>query len=69
MARTPENRIDVSDFPGEINNVDKSDLPPGAAQVQINLTSRVVGELAVRRGFRFCSFDSTHTVTSLVADT
>lgn len=68
MARPPENRISVDDFPGEVNNADKSDLPPGAAQTQINLTSRVQGELGIRRGFRIAINDSVTLVTSLTAD-
>lgn len=68
MARPPENRVEVSDFPGEMNNVDMADLPPGAAQVQINLTSRVMGQLGVRRGFRIAAFEYMTLISSLAAD-
>ncbi len=68
MARMPENRVEVSDFPGEMNNVDKADLPPGAAQVQINLVSRVMGQLGIRRGFRIAAFENTTLIETLTAD-
>lgn len=65
MART---RTDIGDFPGLISNADPMDIPNGAAQVQVNLTSRVFGELRTRRGFRDAQFESETTVTDLAAD-
>lgn len=45
------------DFPGLIDNVDPRDLPPGAADVQINCCCIVLGELQVRLGYREIAFD------------
>lgn len=53
----------VGDFPGLINNVDGRDLPPGAGQVQVNLQSRVQGNLQTRKGLARISFEQTTTVT------
>jgi hypothetical protein len=68
MPRPPENRVAIDDFAGEVNNVDASDLPTGAAQVQINLTSAIIGQLTVRRGFRFAAFESEVVVEGLGPD-
>lgn len=46
------------DFPGLIDNVDPRDLPPGAADVQINCCSILLGELQVRLGYAVVSFDT-----------
>jgi hypothetical protein len=45
------------DFPGLIDNVDPRDLPPGAADVQVNVCCILLGELQVRLGYREVSFD------------
>ncbi len=68
MAKQRDNRVSINDFPGEINNVDKGSIPPGAAQTQINLTSRIIGQLGIRRGYRRASFEDTTLITSLAAD-
>lgn len=68
MARSRDNHVSIEDFPGEINNVDKASIPLGAAQTQINLTSRIIGQLSVRRGYRRVEFEDTTLVTSLAAD-
>lgn len=52
----------MSDFPGLINNIDGRDLPPGAAQVQVNLQSRMQGNLQSRRGLVTLAFEQTVTV-------
>lgn len=57
-----EKRVVLSDFPGMIDNEDPQDIPAGAASTQINLDSRVIGRLQVRRGFRRLNFDSTPLV-------
>ena len=46
------------DFVGLIDNMDPRDLPPGAADDQVNICSVLVGELTVRLGYRECSFDT-----------
>lgn len=68
MARPPETRVQIDDFPGEVNNVDPADIPRGSARVQINLTSRVMGELNVRRGYRPAASDSQTIIDSLLGD-
>lgn len=45
------------DFPGLIDNMDQRDLPPGAADVQINMCCIVLGELQCRLGYKEVSFD------------
>ncbi len=68
MARPPDMRVQIEDFPGEVNNVDPSDIPRGSSRVQINLVSRVMGELNVRRGFRTAAFDTQTLIPSLLGD-
>lgn len=68
MARQPESRIQVEDFPGEVNNADPADIPRGSARIQMNLTSRIMGELNARRGFRIAAFDSQTVINSLLED-
>lgn len=68
MARQADNRKIIADFAGEMNNADAADIPEGAAQIQINLTSRTIGELATRKGFRFAAFDDETLITELTAD-
>lgn len=48
----------LSDFTGMVTAADPHNLPPGAAQIQINLQSNVPGELAVRGGLRRVTFES-----------
>ena len=38
-------------------NVDPRDIPPGAAEVQVNCCSLVLGELTVRRGLQEVTFE------------
>ena len=57
MREPPRPRIVISDFPGLTSNFDPRDLPPGAAQEQINATSETVGELRVRLGMRPVTFE------------
>lgn len=57
MASQADGGIVIRDFPGLLNNQDPRDLPPGAAERQTNINSRVGGELNVRRGLREVKFD------------
>ena len=50
-------QVTISDFPGILTNVDPRDLPPGAAEEQVNAVALVYGELAVRRGIREVTFE------------
>lgn len=56
MPDTPT--VTITDFPGLVNNIDRRDIPPGAAEVQVNATCVKVGELQVRLGLRELTFDS-----------
>lgn len=47
------------DFMGLIDNVDQRDLPPGAAEMQINICCIVLGEVQSRLGYRTVGFDLT----------
>ena len=42
----------ATQWPGLITNADPHDLPPGAAVVQENFSSRVPGKLVGRKGIR-----------------
>lgn len=54
----PARPIAVSnEFTGLITNMDPRDLPPGAAEEQLNATCVVMGELRVRMGIREVTFD------------
>ena len=46
------------DFPGLIDNIDQRDIPPGAADTQVNICCIILGELSVRLGYREVSFDT-----------
>jgi hypothetical protein len=56
-TKTPRAEMAMKDFAGLINNADPRDLPPGTAQVQVNINSRTSGELNVRRGLREVRFE------------
>ncbi len=47
----------VVDFDGLYLNADPLDLPAGAARDQVNVQSRVPGELRARGGYRVVSFE------------
>jgi hypothetical protein len=49
--------VEIKDFPGLITNMDPDDLPPGAAQVQINVTSERAAALEVRGGYLAVTFE------------
>jgi hypothetical protein len=55
---TPEKSVvELRDFVGLIDNVDPRDIPPGAADDQVNAACLVMGELTVRAGYREVLFD------------
>lgn len=61
MAREERNLLVIDNFPGMIDAADPNDLPPGAAQVQINLSSAKPGELRTRGGYLPVTFQATAT--------
>lgn len=56
--KVPEASIEMVDFPGMIDNMDKLDIPPGAADEQVNACCINVGELTVRMGMRAVTFEN-----------
>lgn len=54
---TPDARVEIRDFGGWQPNTDPHDLPPGAAQAQVNATVVRLGELRPRLGTRVVLFD------------
>jgi len=59
MGLPAKQTVELRDFPGLITNMDPNDLPPGAAQVQINIVSVVAGELQVRQGIKEVKFEDS----------
>lgn len=48
------------DFQGLVDNIDQRDIPPGAAEDQINACCILMGELSIRLGYRTVVFDATY---------
>jgi hypothetical protein len=57
MSEPSKDGLVMREFPGLVNNMDPRDLPPGVADVQKNLLSRIRGQLTVRRGLRDVKFE------------
>jgi hypothetical protein len=57
MPDMPIQAVEMRDFPGLMLNIDPRDLPPGAAQDQVNACCIVQGELQIRLGYREVKFD------------
>lgn len=51
-------KIQIEDFPGLMDNIDPFDTPPGAAEIQVNCCSILLGELRVRSGYRELKFEA-----------
>lgn len=58
MPERPRRTVEIREFPGYMNNVDSNDLPPGAAEIQINVHSIVEAELSTRLGYRHVTFEN-----------
>lgn len=54
---TPDNVVEIRDFPGLITNADPNDIPPGAACEQVNVTATIFGQLRPRGGYRVVKFE------------
>jgi hypothetical protein len=54
----PVDGVRIRAWPGLVTDADQHDLPPGAAQEQVNCQSKRPGELAVRKGLRLVTFES-----------
>lgn len=48
---------EIRDFPGLATAADPHDLPPGAAEEQLNVQSGRPGTLEVRPGYRVVTFE------------
>jgi hypothetical protein len=57
MAEKPKTTEILRDFPGLMSRPDASDLPPGAAHLQINLQSAREGILESRPGLGPVTFE------------
>ena len=57
MPEPAENRIELRDFPGLVQQSDTHDVPPGSAKEQTNLESSTPGQLDVRAGYRIVTFE------------
>jgi hypothetical protein len=57
VAEKPKSSVVMRDFPGLITNLDPDDLPPGSAQVQVNVTSSRPAVLEPRPGYRVVIFE------------
>jgi hypothetical protein len=57
MPKPAQSDVILSDFPGIFTDIDPRDLPPGAAEEQVNICSMVTGELRVRLGLQEVTFD------------
>lgn len=57
MRDPPRSRLVIADWPGLAGNVDPRDLPQGAAEEQVNMVSDTAGEMRVRLGMRFVTFE------------
>jgi hypothetical protein len=58
MAIPARAAVEVRDFFGLQDHTSSDDLPPGAAEAQVNATCVKPGELQVRLGMREVTFDS-----------
>jgi hypothetical protein len=54
---TPRSSVVFKDFQGVINAAASEDIPPGATEVQVNVTCVKGGELATRQGYRVVTFE------------
>lgn len=57
MADLPRAKVEINDFSGLLSHGDPNDIPPGAAQVQLNVSSRTPGELRSRPAWEFLNFE------------
>lgn len=57
MSYPAKDSVALLDFPG-IQDVDPRDLEPGGAEMQVNACSLVQGELTIRQGYRFVTFEN-----------
>ena len=54
----------ISDFLGQVSDADSSDIPPGAAITQTNISTTAIGKLKIRGGIQPATFDATSTISA-----
>ena len=59
----------ISNFKGLVTDVDKADVPAGAAQSQTNLTTVKTGVLQARKGIQPITFSSERTISTSAYNT
>lgn len=57
MGQPAKKAVEIRDFAGLVTRADPDDVPPGAAQDQVNLSSARAGELVTRSGARPVIFE------------
>ena len=57
MGQPTRVMLELTDFPGLMSSADADDIPPGAAETQVNMTCTRQGALTLRGGYRKVSFD------------
>jgi len=57
MGKPAKSGAQVRDWPGMLPDADPRDIPPGAAEEQVNVQSATPGELSVRPGYRVVTFE------------
>ena len=50
--------VELTDFPGMMQNVDPRDIPVGAADDQVNMGCILIGQLQCRLGLREPNFEN-----------
>ena len=58
MANKPKAKAEIKSFPGLATTIDPDDMPPGQAEIQVNVGIGDLGSLEARRGYRAVSFDN-----------
>ena len=58
MAEPPISQVEHLDFIGQYSDIDMRQLPPGAAELHVNVTCVIMGELQVRQGYRVVTFEN-----------
>jgi hypothetical protein len=54
----PLSMIAIQDFLGQVSNMDKHDVPPGAAVEQVNMACTKIGQMQVRGGYRVITYEA-----------
>lgn len=58
MPEKVKAKVEIREFPGLATTVDPDDMPPGAAEIQVNVGAGTYGSLECRSGYAQVSFDN-----------